>query len=311
MTNEELKELEIIVEKFDNIDINNLNSLRDLKYSKIPSEKLLKLVELAKQNNKRALTILVKYYYPFILSIVFNYNIEGIDLNDVAMAAVNGFIEGIKKFKSGNVNNSVYFYIIKNINKEISLNHTTAKVGDNFDYIVFLYLKYLNDLEAGNTKELDCLELASKFNIDIKGMRRIIGLVNRKNYVDTKITTEDVKIGDDDYYETQDILTIINKYIPLNYQKIFKMYYGFGIEEPLTKRQIAKIANITDVGVEHILENCLFILKRTSALNSLREYYYKDYIKPHYYLSKRSISQLKAPIKRLIYLKKINGSITK
>ena len=97
MTNEELKELEIIVEKFDNIDINNLNSLRDLKYSKIPSEKLLKLVELAKQNNKRALTILVKYYYPFILSIVFNYNIEGIDLNDVAMAAVNGFIEGIKK----------------------------------------------------------------------------------------------------------------------------------------------------------------------------------------------------------------------
>ena len=311
MTNEELKELEIIVEKFDNIDINNLNGLRDLKYSKIPSEKLLKLVELAKQNNKRALTILVKYYYPFILSIVFNYNIESIDLNDVAMAAVNGFIEGIKKFKSGNINNSVYFYIIKNINIEISLNHTTAKVGDNFDYIVFLYLKYLNDLEAGNTKELDCLELASKFNIDIKGMRRIIGLVNRKNYVDTKITTEDVKIGDDDYYETQDILTIINKYIPLNYQKIFKMYYGLGTEEPLTKRQIAKIANITDVGVEHILENCLFILKRTSALNSLREYYYKDYIKPHYYLSKRSISQLKAPIKRLIYLKKINGSITK
>lgn len=311
MTNEELKELEIIVEKFDNIDINNLNSIRDLKYSKIPSEKLLKLVELAKQNNKRALTILVKYYYPFILSIVFNYNIEDIDLNDVAMAAVNGFIEGIKKFKSGNINNSVYFYIIKNINKEISLNHTTAKVGDNFDYIVFLYLKYLNDLEAGNTKELDCLELASKFNIDIKGMRRIIGLVNRKNYVDTKITTEDVKIGDDDYYETQDILTIINKYIPLNYQKIFKMYYGLGIEEPLTKRQIAKIANITDVGVEHILENCLFILRSTSALNNLREYYYKDYIKPHYYLSKRSISQLKAPIKRLIYLKKINGSITK
>lgn len=311
MTNEELKELEIIVEKFDNIDINNLNGLRDLKYSKIPSEKLLKLVELAKQNNKRALTILVKYYYPFILSIVFNYNIESIDLNDVAMAAVNGFIEGIKKFKSGNINNSVYFYIIKNINKEISLNHTTAKVGDNFDYIVFLYLKYLNDLEAGNTKELDCLELASKFNIDIKGMRRIIGLVNRKNYVDTKITTEDVKIGDDDYYETQDILTIINKYIPLNYQKIFKMYYGLGTEEPLTKRQIAKIANITDVGVEHILENCLFILRSTSALNSLREYYYKDYIKPHYYLSKRSISQLKAPIKRLIYLKKINGSITK
>ena len=174
-----------------------------------------------------------------------------------------------------------------------------------------LYLKYLNDLEAGNTKELDCLELASKFNIDIKGMRRIIGLVNRKNYVDSKITTEDVKIGDDDYYETQDILTIINKYIPLNYQKIFKMYYGLGIEEPLTKKQIAKIANITDVGVEHILENCLFILKSTSALNSLREYYYKDYIKPHYYLSKRSISQLKAPIKRLIYLKKINGSITK
>ena len=79
----------------------------------------------------------------------------------------------------------------------------------------------------------------------------------------------------------------------------------------LEREENTKIVNISDVGVEHILETCLFILKSTSALNSLREYYYKDYIKPHYYLSKRSISQLKAPIKRLIYLKKINGSITK
>ena len=53
MTNEELKELEIIVEKFDNIDINNLNSLREKKYSKIPTQKLIKLEQLAKKNNKK------------------------------------------------------------------------------------------------------------------------------------------------------------------------------------------------------------------------------------------------------------------
>ena len=103
---------------------------------------------MAKENDKKALNILVKYYFPFIATLALNYYVDGIDLEDLIMAAVVGFIEGIKRFQSGNINNWVYFYIRKSINKEISLEFTSAKIGDNFDYVVFQYLKYLEYLKA-------------------------------------------------------------------------------------------------------------------------------------------------------------------
>ena len=77
MNGKNLEDLEVIVSKFDNIDIKDLNTLKNLKYSKISLEKLLELVKLAKENNKEALTILIKYYYPFIVNIAYKYYIEG------------------------------------------------------------------------------------------------------------------------------------------------------------------------------------------------------------------------------------------
>ncbi len=92
MNDAEIKELAMISSKFDNIDIKDLNTLKNLKYSKISLEKLLELVKLAKENNKEALTILIKYYYPFIVNIAYKYYIEGIDLEDLVTTATIGFI---------------------------------------------------------------------------------------------------------------------------------------------------------------------------------------------------------------------------
>lgn len=311
ISQEELSRLENIVNGFEITNIKDINNIKNLKFAKIPTAELLKLINMAKENDKKALNILVKYHFPFIVTLALNYYVDSADLEDLVMAAVVGFIEGIKRFQSGNISNWVYFYIRKSINKEISLEFTSAKIGDNFDYVVFLYLKYLEDLKADRTSLLTDFQLASKFGIDVKGLKRVRALVNKDNITDINVSIEDMKIGDNNYYDKNDIIKIIDKYLPSNYRDIFKMYYGFLGPEPLTQREIAKIINVSPTRVDEILKKCMFILSSTTAKRKLREYYDDDYLEQHYRLSKRSIEELKGPIKRILYNKRSNGMITK
>ena len=311
ISQEELSRLENIVSGFEITNIKDINNIKNLKFAKIPTAKLLKLINMAKENDKKALNILVKYHFPFIVTLALNYYVDGIDLEDLVMAAVVGFIEGIKRFQSGNISNWVYFYIRKSINKEISLEFTSAKIGDNFDYVVFLYLKYLEDLKADRTSLLTDFQLASKFGVDVKGIKRVRALVNKDNVNNINVSIEDMKIGDNNYYDKNDIIKIIDKYLPSNYRDIFKMYYGLLGPEPLTQREIAKIINVSPTRVDEILKRCMFILSSTTAKRKLREYYYDDYLEQHYRLSKKSIEELKGPIKRILYSKRSSGMITK
>lgn len=311
ISQEELSRLENIVSGFEITNIKDINNIKNLKFAKITTDELLKLINMAKENDKKALNILVKYYFPFIATLALNHYVDGIDLEDLVMAAVVGFIEGIKRFQSGNISNWVYFYIRKSINKEISLEFTSAKIGDNFDYVVFQYLKYLEDLKAGRISLLTDFQLASKFGVDVKGIKRVRDLVNKDNVNNINVSIEDMKIGDNNYYGKNDIIKIIDKYLPSNYRDIFKMYYGFLGPEPLTQREIAKIINVSPTRVDEILKKCMFILSSTTAKRKLRGYYYDDYLEQHYRLSKKSIEELKGPIKRILYSKRSNGMITK
>lgn len=288
-----LEDLEIIISKFDNIDIKDLNTLKNLKYPKISPKKLLELVKLAKENNKEALTILIKYYYPFIVNIAYKYYIEGINLEDLVTTATIGFIEGIKKFECGNIKQWTYYYMRKNIYKEIGLQFTSAKLGNDFDYIIFLYLKYLEALKNGQIEELNKSQLATKLGVDLKSLEQILTLEPKDNILDIKKSRNDLKIGDDDYYSKDDLIMIIDKYLPPNYGQIFKMHYGLLDGKPLTQRAIAKIVKVSPARVEEILKKCMFILNRTTAKKKLMAYYYTDYIEP-YRLSKKRVDKLQS-----------------
>lgn len=309
MTEEELRRLEKIVSSFDTIDMQDIEKLKNLKYERITVEKLSRLAFLAKQNNKRALAILIKYYYPFILTNALNYYVEGLELEDIIMASVEGFIDGINNFQNGNIAQWTYFYIRKSISKEIGLEITTTKIGDNFDYIVFSYLKYLEDLKMGRIEELNVYELASKLGVDAKGMQRVIAFTNKENIDCLNIKREDIKVGDDCYYDKEDMIKIIEAYLSFNYQNVFKMHYGLDGVRPLTEREIAKITNLSCTRIAGILKRSLEIINNTTAKNKFKEYFYSDYIEQHYHLSKQSLRELKTPIKRLIYGKKDKGSI--
>ena len=80
ISQEELSRLENIVSGFEITNIKDINNIKNLKFAKITTDELLKLINMAKKNDKKDLNILVKYYFPFIATLALNHYVDGIDL---------------------------------------------------------------------------------------------------------------------------------------------------------------------------------------------------------------------------------------
>ncbi len=278
MEEEKYQELERIVNKFDTVASNDYAKLKNLEYSKIATSDLHNLIFLAKNGDKRSLTILTKYYYPFILSIAFNYSLEKMPIDDLVSAALLGFVEGIKKYEEGYIPNKLYFYIFKSVTKEISLHFTSANITSNYYFIVYKYIKYLEMMQSNHTEKLDLSILAKNWDIDYKSLKAIAALCKNVSLNDVEIPVYDLKLGDNDYGDQENLVKIIDKYLLPRYADILKKYYGLSGEEPLTRREIANLYGLSHTGVDIILAKCLKVLTNTLPYSQLEELYYTDYI---------------------------------
>ena len=282
MEEEKYQELEKIVSKFDTVASNDYAKLKDLEYSKIATSDLQNLIFLAKKGDKRALTILTKYYYPFILSIAFKYSLEKMPIDDLVSAALLGFVEGVKRCEEGYIPNKFYFYIFKSVTKEISLHFTSANIISSYYFIVYKYMKYLEMVQSGNTEKLDLSVLAKNLNIDYEILKTIAALCQNISLNDVEIPVYDLKLGDNNYRNQEDLVKIIDKYLFPRHADILKKYYGLSGKEPLTSQEIAKYCGFTSTGVDIILARCLRVLTGTLPYSELEELYYTDYIDNSY-----------------------------
>lgn len=282
MEEEKYQELEKIVSKFDTVASNDYAKLKDLEYSKIATSDLQNLIFLAKKGDKRALTILTKYYYPFILSIAFKYSLEKMPIDDLVSAALLGFVEGVKRYEEGYIPNKFYFYIFKSVTKEISLHFTSANIISSYYFIVYKYMKYLEMVQSGNTEKLDLSVLAKNLNIDYEILKTIAALCQNISLNDVEIPVYDLKLGDNNYRNQEDLVKIIDKYLFPRHADILKKYYGLSGKEPLTSQEIAKYCGFTSTGVDIILARCLRVLTGTLPYSELEELYYTDYIDNSY-----------------------------
>ena len=282
MEEEKYQELEKIVSKFDTVASNDYAKLKDLEYSKIATSDLQNLIFLAKKGDKRALTILTKYYYPFILSIAFKYSLEKMPIDDLVSAALLGFVEGVKRCEEGYISNKFYFYIFKSVTKEISLHFTSANIISSYYFIVYKYMKYLEMVQSGNTEKLDLSVLAKNLNIDYEILKTIAALCQNISLNDVEIPVYDLKLGDNNYRNQEDLVKIIDKYLFPRHADILKKYYGLSGKEPLTSQEIAKYCGFTSTGVDIILARCLRVLTGTLPYSELEELYYTDYIDNSY-----------------------------
>ncbi len=277
MTEDEFLKLEAIVSKFDDFLITDVDSLKALEYQKLEPTDLLNLISLAQNDDKRALTILAKYYYPFILRTVLRYYIKGMNIEDMVMAAVLSFIETVKKYRNGQLNTMIYNNIVRVITKDISFNFTFRSLSLEFSMNIFKYLEYL-EKENMVDLELSIDDLALKLKIPKERLEEIISLINLGGFEIVNGSVIDLKVGDDDYDDTEEITKIFDRYLAPRHAEAMKLYFGADETTALSLLRVAAKMNVCKHMVEIFLENSVSNLKKTSAIGKLKEFYYTDYI---------------------------------
>ena len=277
MTEDEFLKLEAIVSKFDDFLITDVDSLKALEYQKLETTDLLNLISLAQNDDKRALAILVKYYYPFILRTVLRYYIKGMNIEDMVMAAVLSFIETVKKYRNGQLNTMIYNNIVRVITKDISFNFTFRSLSLEFSMNIFKYLEYL-EKENMVDLELSIDDLALKLKIPKERLEEIISLINLGGFEIVNGSVIDLKVGDDDYDDTEEITKIFDRYLAPRHAEAMKLYFGADETTALSLLRVAAKMNVCKHMVEIFLENSVSNLKKTSAIGKLKEFYYTDYI---------------------------------
>lgn len=277
MTEDEFLKLEAIVSKFDDFLITNVDGLKVLEYQKLEPTDLLNLISLAQNDDKRALTILVKYYYPFILRTVLRYYIKGMDIEDMVISAVLSFIETIKKYTKGQLNTMIYNNIVRVIAKDISFNFTFRRLSLEFSMNIFKYLEYL-EKENIVDWELSLDDLALKLKIPKENLEEIISLINLGGFEIVNGSVIDLKVGDDDYDDTEEITKIFDRYLAPRHAEAMKLYFGADETTALSLLKVAAKMNVCKHMVEIFLENSVSNLKKTSAIGKLKEFYYTDYV---------------------------------
>ena len=277
MTEDEFLKLEAIVSKFDDFLITDVDSLKALEYQKLEPTDLLNLISLAQNDDKRALTILAKYYYPFILRTVLRYYIKGMNIEDMVMAAVLSFIETVKKYRNGQLNTMIYNNIVRVITKDISFNFTFRRLSLEFSMNIFKYLEYL-EKENMVDLELSIDDLALKLKIPKERLEEIISLINLGGFEIVNGSVIDLKVGDDDYDDTEEITKIFDRYLAPRHAEAMKLYFGADETTALSLLRVAAKMNVCKHMVEIFLENSVSNLKKTSAIGKLKEFYYTDYI---------------------------------
>lgn len=277
MTEDEFLKLEAIVSKFDDFLITNVDGLKVLEYQKLEPTDLLNLISLAQNDDKRALTILVKYYYPFILRIVLRYYIKGMDIEDMVISAVLSFIETIKKYTKGQLNTMIYSNIVRVIAKDISFNFTFRRLSLEFSMNIFKYLEYLEKENIADG-ELSLDDLALKLKISKENLEEIISLINLGGFEIVNGSVIDLKVGDDDYDDTEEITKIFDRYLAPRHAEAMKLYFGADETTALSLLKVAAKMNVCKHMVEIFLENSVSNLKKTSAIGKLKEFYYTDYV---------------------------------
>ena len=139
-------------------------------------------------------------------------------------------------------------------------------------------MKYLEMVQSGNTEKLDLSVLAKNLNIDYEILKTIAALCQNISLNDVEIPVYDLKLGDNNYRNQEDLVKIIDKYLFPRHADILKKYYDLSGKEPLTSQEIAKYCGFTSTGVDIILARCLRVLTGTLPYSELEELYYTDYI---------------------------------
>lgn len=280
-----IKELNDLIDKNYYLDIMDIYGVRRFKYQSIlKREDFILLISLAKEGNKEALNVFLKYYYQVVINFSLKYSSDFLDKEDLVEAGLIGFLEAVKSYdieKGTNFKTWLYEYVRKEILLEIAHHDKMMKIDQNMVIKLSKIRKFMEEEKQRTGKLPDISLLEETFKMKREALVNLLSLGGVSSLDDDTLKEEVLRVNTYDDYDKGEIRKILRDYLSIDEYQVFSLIYGLD-KERLSYGDIAKRMNVSKSTVQFYLKRGIERIKSSSAYLLLKEYYYKDYISPSY-----------------------------
>lgn len=280
-----IKELNDLIDKNYYLDTMDIYGVRRFKYQSIlKREDFILLISLAKEGNREALNVLLKYYYQVVINFSLKYSSDFLDKEDLVEAGLIGFLEAVKSYdieKGTNFKTWLYEYVRKEILLEIAHHGKMMKIDQNMVIKLSKIRKFMEEEKERTGKLPDISLLEENFKMKREVLVNLLSLGGVSSLDDDTLKEEVLRVNTYDDYDKGEIRKILREYLSIDEYQVFSLIYGLD-KERLSYGDIAKRMNVSKSTVQFYLKRGIERIKSSSAYLLLKEYYYKDYISPSY-----------------------------
>lgn len=289
-----IKELNDLIDKNYYLDTMDIYGVRRFKYQSIlKREDFILLISLAKEGNREALNVLLKYYYQVVINFSLKYSSDFLDKEDLVEAGLIGFLEAVKSYdieKGTNFKTWLYEYVRKEILLEIAHHDKMMKIDQNMVIKLSKIRKFMEEEKQRTGKLPDISLLEENFKMKREVLVNLLSLGGVSSLDDDTLKEEVLRVNTYDDYDKGEIRKILRDYLSIDEYQVFSLIYGLD-KERLSYGDIAKRMNVSKSTVQFYLKRGIERIKSSSAYLLLKEYYYKDYISPSYYQNVKTLNK--------------------
>ena len=289
-----IKELNDLIDKNYYLDTMDIYGVRRFKYQSIlKRDDFILLISLAREGNREALNVLLKYYYQVVINFSLKYSSDFLDKEDLVEAGLIGFLEAVKSYdieKGTNFKTWLYEYVRKEILLEIAHHDKMMKIDQNMVIKLSKIRKFMEEEKERTGKLPDISLLEENFKMKREVLVNLLSLGGVSSLDDDTLKEEVLRVNTYDDYDKGEIRKILRDYLSIDEYQVFSLIYGLD-KERLSYGDIAKRMNVSKSMVQFYLKRGIERIKSSSAYLLLKEYYYKDYISPSYYQNVKTLNK--------------------
>lgn len=248
------------------------------------------LARRIKQGDKTALDKLTKANLRFVVSVAKQYQNGHMPLNDLINEGNLGLIKAAQKFdetRGFKFISYAVWWIRQSIMQAIAENGRIVRLPANKTNALNKLKTATGEWEQQYEREPTPEELAEILEMDLKEIKGIMTTSVRQVSVDAPFDNEDggtlLDVMSDDATESTDKNVEYNESLSIETEralsilsererKILKLFFGIGIESPMTLDQIGEIMGTTRERVRQIKEKALKKMRASSKAGQLAEY---------------------------------------
>ncbi len=255
----------------------------------LATEEEIKLAQLIKSGDEIALEKLTRANLRFVVCVAKQYQNQGLSLGDLINEGNLGLIKAASRFDESRGYKFISYavwWIRQAILQALAEQSRVVRLPLNRVGAFNKIGKVLNELEQVFEREPSASEIAAELDMSIFEVSDTLNLSNRHLSLDAPFSQDEESrlldiLENDDFPTPDNSLMKESLKIEVEYAlstltkreaEVIKLYFGLGLENPLTLEEIGEKFNLTRERVRQIKEKALRRLRHNSRSKTLKSF---------------------------------------